>query len=167
MSPQCKVCGSTTIPNPRKTAENPTWPDFLCNQDNGKCGQDNTVTNARGTKTFFNATPAWKPRAGSTGAVPATTIAKAAPPTHTHQVDAAFAAAKQADAEFVASMPDYLKSEKIFDPEQEVWERKDRTSIAQTSLNCASTVYQGRDVDAGKLTAYAEQLYTWITTKRQ
>ena len=52
------------------------------------------------------------------------------------------------------------------DPEAEVWERKDRTSMAQTSVNVSATVHQGRDVEVAKLLTYADQVYSWLEIKR-
>lgn len=38
--------------------KSPRAPDFLCNQDNGKCGSTRTYND----KEYFNPTGAWKPR---------------------------------------------------------------------------------------------------------
>jgi hypothetical protein len=84
------------------------------------------------------------------------------------------AQARAADSAFVASLPQEEKPpvppqtepHVVVTDEQEVWERKDRTSMAQTSLNASATVYQGRDIEAAKLLTYANTLYGWLTTKR-
>lgn len=158
------------IPNPRKKSA--SQPDWVCNQDNYPCGQ----TVEKDGKTYYNPTASWNKKKferpanlpkgtpmvhapnGEDGYVPAT------------EVRDPVAVAKQAEQDFIASMPPFLKPEPLItdddDPQAEVWERKDRTSIAQTSLNCASTIYQGRDVDPDKLIVYAEKLYIWIVEKR-
>jgi len=66
MNPQCKACQGTTSVNTRKTPQsNPKMPDYLCNQDNGRCGSDVQYMNRKGeTVNGFNPTPTWKPKEG-------------------------------------------------------------------------------------------------------
>lgn len=47
-----------------------------------------------------------------------------------------------------------------------VWEKKERLSAAQTSLNCAATVWQGREVDPEKVVTYAQAFYNYLWGKR-
>lgn len=49
----------------------------------------------------------------------------------------------------------------------QVWERKDRTSIAQTAINAAANVHQGMGTSSEETLAYANKLYRWIFDQRQ
>jgi len=48
----------------------------------------------------------------------------------------------------------------------EVWERKDRTSVAQTSINAAAHVHEGRNSGDAAVISTADMFYSWITGKR-
>lgn len=47
-----------------------------------------------------------------------------------------------------------------------VWEKKDRTSIAQTSLKASADINQGTGVSSEDVIAKAEKFYSWILSKR-
>lgn len=69
---------------------------------------------------------------------------------------------------YVSAAPPVPVAPVSVDPEQEIWERKDRTSVAQTSINAASTIYQGKgaEISSEVVLEYAQKIYTWILTKR-
>lgn len=48
----------------------------------------------------------------------------------------------------------------------DVWERKDRLHAAQTALNCAAMVFEGKETGTDDIKLKADSLYTWLMNKR-
>ena len=145
----CKVCGGPVIPNPKKRPTkwkpnpNPNLPDFVCAQQVQICGESVQYTNYKGELVDgFNPTPQWIPKAGSVGAVPATTIAKAAPPSMVK-------APNGADG-YVPKEPTLIK-------EDEMWKRKGEQ---MNRSNLAGSVLQGKPFDWKLLM----ELEAWVLT---
>jgi len=176
----CPVCGGAMWDN-RQDKKNPKGPDFTCKQENGPC------------KYQYDKVYGWVPGDFKTGVwVKGANGAKkniiaAAKENEQAFVNSLPPQGPQEPQE--PTPPDYLTPKGPSGPprprlgtighhavpptpmrqtgdKSEVYEAKDRTSMAQTCLNAAATVHQGRDVDTAKLLTYADQLYTWLVTKR-
>ena len=47
-------------------------------------------------------------------------------------------------------------------PDEKTWELKDKLSARQSALKAAAWVYEGKEIEADKLKAYAEELFAWL-----
>jgi len=47
-----------------------------------------------------------------------------------------------------------------------VWESKDRLHAAQTALNCAANIFQGKSVPSSTITSQANEYYAWLRNKQ-
>jgi hypothetical protein len=180
----CKVCGGTTSPNPKKVPTkykpvvNPKLPDFICNQDNGKCGSDVQYTNYKGELVNgFNPTPAWKPKEGGFDQYAQRPIPKGTPMAPAPNGEDGYVAARditdqiaEADREFTASMPPpappvrpNLTPTATIEPEDEKWLRKgeqmNRSALAKAAIQ------SGRKLDQD-LQVELETYENWVLNRK-